>query len=252
MLNQTLDQVSALSRRLVGLEKEYKDPDGTIAKLEAKIKTLEDHWGGDTIKQGGKTFHGVIAVNAWVQTFKNKDLFRYCIDMVTLIMLCAEPYDTIAEGMAIAAAAHKAEYNSLTEARISLSYGLTYPENIMPKQDKEKYAATGGWYWTTTWSSFAVFKGTFNNKAKESITSSLLEVLRVIQNAIDYPFPPANHPIAHAVFTEQLLISRQQASGWIEALEPLYEILPATGMPSDKPGNMFSSSVRQSLMMCRW
>jgi hypothetical protein len=92
--------------------------------------------------------------------------------------------------MASAAAAHKAEYNSLTEAHISLSYGLTYPKNIMRKQDKEKYAAMEGWYWTTTWSSFAVFKGTFNNGAKESITSSLSEVLRMIQNAIDFLFPP--------------------------------------------------------------
>ena len=53
------------------------------------------------------------------------------MDMVTLIMLCAEAYKTIAEGMATAAAAHKAEYNSLTEARISLSNGLTYLENLM-------------------------------------------------------------------------------------------------------------------------
>jgi hypothetical protein len=47
--------------------------------------------------------------------------------MFTLIMLCAEPYDTIAEGMGMAAAAHKAEYNSFTEACILLLYGLTYP-----------------------------------------------------------------------------------------------------------------------------
>ncbi len=41
-LDQIVNQVSALSGRLVGLEKELKDPDGTIAKLEARIKTLED------------------------------------------------------------------------------------------------------------------------------------------------------------------------------------------------------------------
>jgi hypothetical protein len=163
-----------------------------------------------------------MAVTAWVHTFKDKDLVHYCMDMVTLIMLCAKPYNTIAEGMATAAAAHKAEYNSLTKACILLLYGLTYPENIMPKQDKEKCVATGGWYWTTTWSSFAVFKGTFNNGVKESITSSLLEVLHMIQYAINFLFPPATHPIVHAVFTEQLLVSRQQASGWIEVLEPLY------------------------------
>lgn len=93
--------------------------------------------------------------------------------MVTLIMVCAEAYKTIAEGMATAAAAHKAEYNSLTEARISLSFGLTYLENLMKKQDKQKHVATGGWFWTTPWSTYVAFKGTFNNGAKDSITSSL-------------------------------------------------------------------------------
>ncbi len=66
--------------------------------------------------------------------------------MVTLIMLCAEEYETIAEGMAMATATHKAEYNSLTEACISLSYRLTYPKNLMKKQDKQKHVATGGWF----------------------------------------------------------------------------------------------------------
>ena len=79
-----------------------------------------------------------------------------------------------------------------------------------------------------------MFKGTFNNGAKDTITCSLVELSRMIQNAIDFSFPSATHPIAHAVFTEQLLILRQQASEWIEALEPLYEILSAAGMSTDE------------------
>ncbi len=102
--------------------------------------------------------------------------------------------------------------------------------------------------------SFAVFKGTFNNGAKESITSSLSEVSRMIQNAIDFSSPPATHPIPHAIFTEQLLISRQQASGWIEALEPLYEILSAAGMPSDEAWEcvlIFTKAVCDDVRMVR-
>ncbi len=38
------------------------------------------------------------AVSAWLQTFKEKDLYRYCVDMVTLVMLCSEAYETIPEG----------------------------------------------------------------------------------------------------------------------------------------------------------
>ena len=162
-------------------------------------------------------------------------LLRWCVDMITLLMLCADPYQTIAEGMTYAAGAHKAEFNDFTEARVSLSYGLTYPENIMKKHDKEKYAATGGWFWSSTWSSYAAFKGTFNNGAKDSISGSLSEVSRMIQNAIDYAFPLSTHPLPHAVFTEQLLLARSQASAWwIEALDPLYEILSSAGMPTEE------------------
>ncbi len=56
----------------------------------------------------------------------------------------------------------------------------------------------------------------------------------MIQNAIDFSFPAAAHLIAHAILTKQLLILRQQASGWIEALKPLYEILCAAGMSIDE------------------
>jgi hypothetical protein len=55
----------------------------------------------------------------------------------------------------------------------------------------------------------------------------------MIQNAIDFAFPLATFPLAHAVFTEQLLLSRAQTTAWIDAIEPLYEILTAAGMGTD-------------------
>ncbi len=77
---------------------------------------MEDHWAGDSIERGGKTFCNIGAVFAWVHTFHDKVLFWYCVNMVTLLMFCADPYKTTAEEMAMAAVAHKVEYNSLTEA----------------------------------------------------------------------------------------------------------------------------------------
>jgi hypothetical protein len=63
-LEQTIDQVLGLRGHLNALKREFKDPDGTIAKLKGRIKSLEDRRGGDTIKQGGKTFQDVTAVTA--------------------------------------------------------------------------------------------------------------------------------------------------------------------------------------------
>ena len=87
------------------MEKELKNPAGILSNLEGRIKSLEDRRAGDAIERGGKTFRDIGSVLAWVQTFKDKNMYRYCVDMVTLIMLCAEAYETIAEGMATAAAA---------------------------------------------------------------------------------------------------------------------------------------------------
>ncbi len=76
----------------------------------------------------------------------------------------------------------------------------------------------------------------------------------MIQNFIDFSFPAAGHPIAHVVFTEQLLISRQQASGWIKALEPLYEILSAAGMSTDEAWErvlIFTKAIFDDVWMVR-
>jgi hypothetical protein len=104
----------------------------------------------------------------------------------------------------------------------------------MKKYDKEKHAATGGWFWTTTRSSYAVFKGMFNNGAKDNFSCSLVEVLRMIQNTIDFVFPLMTHPLPRVVFTQQLLLARAQALAWLDTLEPLYEILPSAGMPTEE------------------
>jgi len=55
-LEQTIDQVSSLSQRLVSVEKELKNPAGILSKLEGRIKSLEDRRVGDAIERGGKTF----------------------------------------------------------------------------------------------------------------------------------------------------------------------------------------------------
>jgi hypothetical protein len=38
----------------------------------------------------------------------------------------------------------------------------------MKKYNKEKHATTGGWLWSSTWSSYALLKGMFRNGAKDT------------------------------------------------------------------------------------
>jgi hypothetical protein len=62
-IDQIVEQVSALSRRVGGLEREFSDPDGTIGKLESRIKTLEERRAGETIERGGRLFRDIVSVN---------------------------------------------------------------------------------------------------------------------------------------------------------------------------------------------
>jgi hypothetical protein len=56
----------------------------------------------------------------------------------------------------------------------------------------------------------------------------------MIQKVIDFAFPLMTHPLPGAVFTQQLLLARAQASAWLDALEPLYEIQSLAGMPTEE------------------
>ena len=45
------------------LEREFFNPDGTIGKLESRIKTLEKCCAGETIERIGRLFRDVVLVN---------------------------------------------------------------------------------------------------------------------------------------------------------------------------------------------
>ena len=51
--------------------------------------------------------------------------------MVSLLTLAPDPYFTVAEGMSSEAVAAKAKFSSLLEARIALSYPITFPSSVM-------------------------------------------------------------------------------------------------------------------------
>ena len=83
-------------------------------------------------------------MDAFVLSTGDKDLYRYCIDFVSLLNLAPDHFFTVSGGITSEAAAVKANFNSLLEARIVLSYQITYPKKIMRRSEKPGAAATGG------------------------------------------------------------------------------------------------------------
>ena len=165
-----------------------------IALLFVKVKFLEDRRIGQAVERGGRIFKDQKAVEAFVLASGDNDIYRYAVDMVSLVMLTQDPFTTIAEGMATEAAAFKAQYNSLLEARLSISYNITYPENITKRVDKKEAANTEGWVWTGPWATFENFEGNYNNGALHRTKTDLRYARDMIKNAVEFAFPLETKP----------------------------------------------------------
>ena len=225
-------EVSGLCERVVKIEHELFKPEGVIAQFRKKINFLEDRKTAGAIVRGGRAFKDQRSVEALLHIVGDKSIAQYCVDAFSMIALCEAPYQTTAEGMAVEAASFKAQYDTLLEARLSVSYQLTYPECMLKKSEKKEAAVTKGFLWTPGWSSHAVFEGTYNNGAYDQMKRSLPELRDMIQVAIDYAYPFDLQAEMHGIWTDQLLKSYTQADGFIDSLNTLYKTCQSGGMDS--------------------
>ena len=145
------------------LKHEMFKPEGLMALLHKRVKPLEERWANKAIEHGNCIFKDQLVVKAFVIMAGDNDLYRYCVDFLSLLNLSPDPFFTVSEGMASEVAAVKTNFNSLLEARIALLYQITYPDNLMRRNKKTGVAVTDGWSWTSTCSSFEHFKGSFIN-----------------------------------------------------------------------------------------
>ena len=202
--------------------------------LRNRVKFLAERKVNKAVERGHMIFKDKRGVDAFITTSGDSNLFRFCVDFVSLLTLSTDPFFTVSEGMASEDAAVKANYNSLLETRITLSCQITYPENVMRRSDKKEAALTDGWAWSNTWSTFWNFEGTFNNGAKDRLKIDLRDTKDLLQNAIDFNFPIEIRATAHAIFTEQLSLSYDQSIAWLESLTPLFKTMKTGGLADEQ------------------
>ena len=190
---------------------------------------MEDRRNQRSAERGGKNFKDQYAVQALLTT-GNPKINLFCVDMFTIIDLSFDAFETVATGMTIEAAAYKAQYQSLLEARLAISYGLFYPDHVMIKSTKKEAILTQGWVWAHELSTFAAFDSSMGGGFSATLQTNLHEVKKMTQNAIDYEFPAESQPVKRAIFTEQLELSYGQAIGWLDSLTPLYKTMLLGGL----------------------
>jgi len=231
-------ELSGVVTRLAKVEQALFKPEGVMAALAARVKLMEDRKHSSSISRGNQVFKDQQAVQAFIVASGDATIYRFVVDMVSLLTLAPDPYFTVAEGMASEAAAAKAKFSSLLEARIALSYPITFPSSIMSKStatggERGQLDLTNGWKWNHAWSSAAKFEGVFNNGGFDIMLADLKDTRETLQNSIDASFPIDTHGTLHAIFSEQLSLSHQQAVGWLQSLIPLFKTMKSGGLTND-------------------
>ena len=80
------------------------------------VKFLEERQANNAIESGNNRSKDQQAVDAFVVSIGDKDLYRYCIDFVSLLSLSPDLFFTVSEGTTSEAAAVKANFKSVLEA----------------------------------------------------------------------------------------------------------------------------------------
>ncbi len=74
-------------------------PEGLIVLLKKQVNYLEERNTAKSMEQGNKIFKDQRAVEAFVNTTKDSNLLRYCVDMVlSRLTLAPDPFFSVAKG----------------------------------------------------------------------------------------------------------------------------------------------------------
>jgi len=221
------DQLSAHSRELF-------EEGGAVVTLIQRMERLESSQGSQSIEIGGMTFADEAAVKVFYNSLGDPEAYRLCLDFVSVLILAQDAFDTEKEGLATKAAAHKAEYKSVTAARVSTGFDLTFPTNILVKSDTASaHEDLGGWKWAPGIATRKAFEGSFHNGTKEAMKRRINLLERTWTNSINAQYPGRDHPRINNVLLSQLRISCGQALHFLESMTAIPDLLQDSGMKPD-------------------
>jgi len=229
-------EMTGLNNRISALEDQMFKVDGLVPTVVKQVKGMEDQRAANAVVRGRKVFRNVQTVEAFVKQLGDDSIYRLAPDMVSLIMLAPEPVDNIADLVSNEAAVIKANFSSQLEATVSLSFGLTYPKDMIEKttDTSTRGTMTSLVKWGSGYSNVGKFKGVENEGTRGTLLDQLLSTREAIEQSINFDYPIDSHPVVNAILTEQLMAAYRQAVSFIGAFVPLYERVKRGGLtPED-------------------
>ena len=139
-------EIESHGDRLTSLEQEFVGEHGAIAiaKMQAQMENLEAGKNSASCERGGYVFSGVPDVQALVQLTGPGKLATRCLDLHGLLTLAQDPYVTYEAGVQVHANAIKANFGSVVESRIKVSFEIPFPEMMVKMAENSTTASRGG------------------------------------------------------------------------------------------------------------
>jgi hypothetical protein len=205
------------------------DPAGTFATMDARITGVENKRMASAVEYGGVTFKDAQATKAWFALLRDKEAHSLCPDMVTILSTASTAANTISEGMATAANAIRAHFDSVLAAETTLSYEVLYPEILLAKTTAtDAGGEMGGYKWAAGFATREAFKGPYQNGTESKMRRDIQGAMRNYQTAIDGTYASGSAP--NKVFSEMAALAGSQALAFLDSIAPLADVLVTTGM----------------------
>jgi hypothetical protein len=148
---------------------------------------------------------------------------------------------TYEAAMQVHANAIKANYDSVLESRLKVSYEIPFPEIIVKCVENAATVARGGAKWGAMFATAELFEDDFRDGAHRRVVKGVDNAYDLIQKAIDHDFPLgfANSRTGdvrkvHAILTDQLRLAYRQTIEFLNCLLPFHKTLKGGSLTTEE------------------
>lgn len=226
--------------RLTNIEQEFTTEHGVVGNIQAQLANLEAKRNTSSCERGGYVFSGVPDVQALVQLVGPGKLATHCLDLISLLTLAQDPYVTYEAGVQVHANAIKANFGSVVESRIKVSFEIPFPELMVKMVENSTTSSRGGAKWAPMFQSAEGFEDDFRDGAHRRVLRGIESAYELTQKAIDQEFPlgipgptGGNNRKIHTILTDQNRRAYRQTVGFVECLLPFYRTLKGGSLTSE-------------------
>ena len=238
-LSSMNSKVNDVESRVTYLEREVSSEHGMVPRIKAELEKMQARGNISASERGGYVFTGQADIQALVQMVGVGKLSVLCLDLVGMLTLAQDPFVTYEGGVQAHANAQKANFGSVLESRLKLSFEIPYPEIIVRRVDSVSTSARGGAKWAPMFDSAEVFEDDFRDGTHRRVLKGIESAYDLTQKAVDQEFPTgaggaeaANNRKIHTILSDQNRQAYRQTIAFIESLLPFHRTLKGGGLSS--------------------